>query len=169
MVPSGGMRAAAEGATTSGRAAAVLAAASAVLVGCALFFSDGSAQGPLVALGTGALVAAALGAVAVDLRFAAAPRLGTPALVFLGCLAGLVVWSAASIVWSAEPSTSWRFANRVLAYLAFACVGVLLGAWIRRASRVVAGALAALLAAVFVWALTAKIVPPLYPDYARLA
>src|SRR5436853_299099 len=85
-------------------------------------------------------------------------RSGDPraALAFLGCLAGLTVWCAASVTWSAEPGTSWQFANRVLAYLAFACAGVVAGGWLRDAPRAAAGALAALIGAVFVWALAAK-------------
>jgi hypothetical protein len=163
------MRSAAEGAAGAGAVPAALGIAALALVAGALFFSDGSTQGPLVALGVAALGAAALGAAAVGLRLAPAPRLGLPAVGYLGCLAGLVLWAALTIVWSQEPAASWRFSNRVLAYLGFACVGVLAGGLVRRAPRVVAGSLAALLGGVFVWALAAKAVPSLYPDYERLA
>jgi O-antigen ligase len=114
-------------------------------------------------------VIAALAVVAVGLRLAPAAALPRAAVAFLACLAALAVWSGATILWSAEPSTSWQFANRVLAYLAFACAGVVAGTWIRDAPRVVAGALAALIGAVFLWALAAKAIPSLYPDYERLA
>jgi len=163
------MRAAAEGASTSGWGAPATAGAAAALLLGALFFSDGSSDDPLVWIGGLALVAAALGAGAATIRLVPLPRLSWAALAFLGCLAGLVLWMGLSIVWSTEPSRSWGYTNRTLVYLAFACLGVLVGGLVPRAPRAVAGGLAALLGLVFVWALAAKSIPSLYPDYERVA
>src|SRR6478736_1098144 len=76
--------------------------------------------------------------------------------------AAFVVWQAASIAWSIQPARSWDYANRSLVYLAFAAVGALLGG-VR--PRRLAYAAAALLGALFVWALAAKVIPALYSDY----
>jgi tetratricopeptide (TPR) repeat protein len=77
-----------------------------------------------------------------------------------------VLWQAASIAWSIQPARSWDYANRGLVYLAFAAVGALLGGV---APRRLAFAAAALLGALFTWALAAKVIPALYSDYGRLA
>ncbi len=163
MLASFAMDAAAEGAPASGRAAGLAGLAAAALTACSLFLSDGSAQGPLVALGAAAVAVAAIGLALVRVRLSGA------SLAFLACLAGLVVWTALTIVWSIEPSNSWSFSNRLLAYLGFACVGVLIGSVVRDAPRAVAEGFAVLLAALFGWALLAKIVPSVYPDYERVA
>ena len=126
---------------------------------CALFFAGGlAAPGPLVWIGGIALVAAAVGLVW------AAPW-GRAAAVYLGCLWGLALWCGLSILWSASPDSSWQFANRTLAYAAFATLGVLVGP---RLGDVAAGA-SALVAALLGWALLAKCVPSLFGDYGRLA
>jgi hypothetical protein len=148
---------------------AIVPAAALAVCSCALLFSNGSRPGPLVWIGGAALLAAALAVAAVALGRLATPGLSTAALAFLGCLGGLVVWMGASIVWSTEPSRSWDFTNRTLVYLAFAGLGLLVGSLLRPAPRRVAEALAALLGLVFAWALLAKAVPSLYPDYGRIA
>jgi tetratricopeptide (TPR) repeat protein len=161
MLASPAMRAAAQRAT-------IPAAAVPVLV-CALLFADGSSYDPLVWIGGAALVLAALGGAAIAAGWLPAPLLSRPALAFAGCLAGLAVWSGASILWSTQPDNSWLFTNRTLVYAAFAALGLLAGGLVRQAPRRVAEALAALLALVLGWALLAKAVPSLYPDYGRVA
>jgi O-antigen ligase len=86
--------------------------------------------------------------------------------VFFLAFAAFVVWQAVSIAWSIEPARSWDYVNRSLVYLAFAAVGALLGGV---APRRLAHAAAALLGALFVWSLAAKVIPGLYSDYGRLA
>ena len=126
---------------------------------CALFFAGGlAAAGPLVWIGTIALLAAAACLVW------AAPW-GRAAAAYLGCLWGLAVWCGVSILWSASPDSSWQFANRTLAYAAFATLGVLVGPRLDD----VAAAAAAVVAALLGWALLAKCVPALFTDYGRLA
>ncbi|MFN2629040.1 MAG: O-antigen ligase family protein [Gaiellaceae bacterium] len=163
------MRTAAVGATTSGRAAPVLALAAGAALFCALFFSNGSSDDPLVWIGGAALVAAALAAAAVAIGGVGAPLFSRVAAAFFGCFGGLVLWMGLSILWSSEPGRSWSYTNRTLAYLGFACLGLLVGALVPRAFSLVAGGLAMLLGALFVWALLAKCVPSLYPDYGRIA
>ncbi len=95
------------------------------------------------------------------------PLLDRPAVLLLGGLLGLTLWSGISIVWSISPDRTWSFTNRTLVYLAFALLGVLVCAQVTR-EQVALGA-AVLLAAVVGWALLAKCVPALYSDYGRLA
>jgi hypothetical protein len=139
---------------------AALPAAAAALAFAALFLSEGSSQSRLFWIGALAVVVAAVG---WGVR---PPSVPGPALVFFGALAAFVLWEGASIAWSIEPSRSWDYANRGLVYLAFAAVGALLGG---AALRRFGYAAAALLGALFVWALAAKVIPRLYLDYERLA
>src|SRR3954470_20537560 len=125
------------------------------LVFAALFFSDGSSQSRLFWIGSAAVIVAALG---WALR---PPALSRDAALFFGLFAAFVVWQAASIAWSIQPSRSWDYANRSLVYLAFAAVGALLGG-VR--PRRLAYSAAALLVALFAWALAAKVIPALYAD-----
>src|SRR5690349_6206684 len=134
--------------------------AAAALVFCALFFSGGHADAPLVWIGGLALVLAAL-------LLLSPSRLDPPALLFLGCLFGLAVWSGLTTFWSISPDSSWQFTNRTLVYAAFALVGALLGSRVSRAR--LAETAAILLALVAGWALLAKCVPALYSDYGRIA
>jgi hypothetical protein len=138
----------------------VAGGAAAVLVFAALFFAGGDSDNRLVWIGGAAILVAAVAGVALALRLASVGRLETPALVFVGCLAGLAVLAGASVAWSIEPDASWAFTNRTLVYLAFACVGLLLG---RVAPARIAGVLAALLGLVFAWALAGKVIPALAP------
>src|SRR5919201_517359 len=136
------------------------ALAAAALVAGTLFFGHGSSDGRLFWIGAAALLLVAVG-------WITRPALPTPAgAAFLALLGALVVWQAVSIHWSIQPARSWDYANRGLVYLAFAAVGVLLGA-IPRAR--ITEALVALLGALFAVALAAKVVPAFYEDYGRLA
>jgi hypothetical protein len=164
MLPSSPVRAAGERLPGPGPAAA-LAAVGACF--CALFFSGGDAEAPLVWIGGLALLLAAILAASVWFRVLPAPHVDRPAAVFLGCLAGLTVWAGASTVWSISPDLSWTYTNRTLVYTGFAAAGVLVGG-LRRGSAIwLARAAAVLLGLVAAWALLAKCVPSLYPSYGR--
>lgn len=134
--------------------------AAAALCFASMFFSAGSSQSRLFWIGTSAVLVAAIGWAVRP------PTLPRPALVFFLVFAGFVLWQAASIAWSIQPARSWDYANRSLVYLAFAAVGALLGGV---PPRKLAYGAAVLLGALFLWALAAKVVPALYPDYGRLA
>jgi O-antigen ligase len=143
------------------------AAAAAAICFCALFFSGGDAEAPLVWIGTLALLLAALLAAAAFMGVLPAPRFDAPAAAFLGCLLGLAVWTGASTVWSISPDDSWSYTNRTLVYAAFAVAGVFLAALFSRPAIALARGAAVLLALVLGWALLAKCVPALYPSYGR--
>ena len=151
------------------RASVALLVAAGALLAAAIFFSGGSSDAPLAWIGGGAIVAAgAAGAAALSGRLPV-PELDRPGLLFVGLLAGFVVWNGISIAWSAAPDRSWNYFNRGLAYLAFAVLGLAVGAAIRRAPRTVALGLAALIGGACVWALAGKVIPALYEDYGRFA
>jgi hypothetical protein len=149
------------------RIAAPSLAAAALCAG-ALLFGGGFDDTRLVWIGGTALGLAALVAAAALLRALPAPRIDAPAAVFLGCLFGLATWAGVSTLWSVSPDRSWAYTNRTLVYAAFALLGVLLSAFLPRLTRL-AGAAAALVALVIVWALVVKCVPALYADYGRVA
>ena len=136
------------------------AVAAAAAVACAVFFSNGDANAPLVWIGGLALLAAAV-------LLARPPALGRPGALFLGSLGGLTVWCGLSTLWSTSPDRSWTTTNRTLVYLAFALLGVLVGARLGR--RALANAATLLVAVLVAWALLAKCVPALYADYGRVA
>ncbi|HMB17901.1 MAG TPA: O-antigen ligase family protein [Gaiellaceae bacterium] len=97
------------------------------------------------------------------------PRPNGAGLLCVVLLAALVVWIGLSVLWSVVPDRSWEYANRGLVYLAFLVIGLVVGAVDRRAVQAAAVGLAALLAAVMVWALAGKVIPSLFPDGARIA
>jgi O-antigen ligase len=165
MLPSSPVRAAAE--RFAGRRLGGVAAAVGVCF-CALFFSGGDAQAPLVWIGALALLLAAVLAAGAFLGVLPV-RVGRPAAVFLACLFGLVAWAGASTLWSISPELSWSTTNRTLVYAAFAVAGVLAGGLRPGAAVWLARGAAALLALVLGWALLAKCVPALYPSYGRQA
>jgi hypothetical protein len=151
------------------RAALALGAATWVLVAVAVFFGGGADDGPLFGIGTGALVLVAAATGAVLLGVLPRPRLGRTGAAALVSLAAFVAWNGISIAWSIEPSQSWDYFNRGVVYFAFACLGVLVGGALPRAVRATAFALAALLAALLLWTLLAKVVAPIERDYGRIA
>src|SRR5882724_6422929 len=135
-------------------------AAAGGLAFAAFFFSQGSSQSRLFWIGVPAIVVAAVG---WALR---PPRLPLRGSIFFLALAAFVVWQGVSIAWSIQPSRSWDYTNRGLVYFAFAAVGALVASVpLRR----FASAACVLLGALFVWALAAKVIPGIYPDYERLA
>jgi hypothetical protein len=123
-----------------------------VLSAAAMFAGGALGTGPLTWLGGGALLL-----VLVLLAVRGAPR----GVLRLLPLAALAVWCAVSISWSTLPDASWDYANRTLVYLLFALVGL----WLAGRLPQLAVGLAALLAAVAVWALLGKVVPTLPGDY----
>jgi len=139
---------------------ALAPAAAVALCFAALFLSGGSSQSRLFWIGAAAVIVAAVGWAVRP------PALSRRALVFFLSFAAFVLWQAASIAWSIQPARSWDYTNRSLVYLAFAAVGALLGG---TPARKLAYAASALLGALFVWALAAKVIPALYSDYGRLA
>jgi hypothetical protein len=138
----------------------VWGAAAGGLAFAALFFSEGSSQSRVFWIGVPAVLVAAVGWAWRP------PRLPLWASIFFLSLVAFVVWQGVSIAWSIQPSRSWDYTNRGLVYFAFAAVGALIAGTPLR-SFAVAGCV--LLGALFVWALAAKVIPGLYPDYERLA
>ena len=151
----------------STRAARPLLALAGVLLFWSLFFGGANGTDRLVWIGGAALVVAAAGGAAVLLGLLPRPALGAPGLLFVACYAGLVLWHGLSILWSVQPDRSWDYVNRGLVYLAFLFVGMFLATLTSR--RAVATGLAVLLALLLGYSLLGKVVPSLYPDYARLA
>src|SRR5579859_5853062 len=135
------------------------AAAALGLVAAALLGGGGSGSSRLLWIGGLALVAAAVTFAVLGLRVSRA------GFAVLAALAAFVVWDGASIVWSVGPDLSWNETNRALVYLGFACLGVGIAVPPRR----LAAGLALALGATIGWALLAKVVPSLYPDYGRIA
>jgi O-antigen ligase len=129
------------------------------LVAAALLGGGGSGSSRLAWIGGLALLAAAVAYAALG------GRVSRAGVVFLAALGGLVVWDGASIVWSVGPDLSWGATNRALVYLGFACLG---GAVAPPARRLAWG-LALACGAALGWALLARAVPGLYPDYGRIA
>ena len=150
------------------RAAALLAAAGALLL-AALLGGGASGDSRLLWIGGGAALAAGLAAAAAFLGALPRPTPGRDGAAFLALGAGFVVWSGATILWSVEPDRSWAYTNRGLAYLAFACFGLFLGAALPRAPSKLAFLFLAGFAAALGWALLGKAIPSLYPDYGRVA
>src|SRR5207244_645382 len=146
-----------------------LAGGVAALLVWTLFFGGGSNDLSIAWLGTATVLARALAIAAALLGVLPWPDPDRAGIAFV-VLAGLfVLWNGASISWSLDPDRSWAYTNRGLVYLAFACLGLFVGAVVPRAPRAVGAALAVLLAGVLGWALLGKVVPSLFPDGGRLA
>src|SRR6266540_2470642 len=131
------------------RAAPLLLGAGGCLAAASALFSNGSSDGRLVWLGLAALALAAV--------------------LAAGVLAAFVCWSGISVLWSIEPDRSWDYLNRGLVYLAFAAVGLALGAYVPRAPRVWAFVLSGVLALALGWALLGKAFPALGSESGRIA
>ena len=151
------------------RAGPMLVVAGGVLTGVSLFAGGGSSYPPLVGIGGTAILVAGVALALVLWGVLLWPRLDRAGWVFVALLTALVVWTGITVWWSVVPDSSWESLNRGLVYLAFLVTGLLIGAAVVGAPRLVAVGLAALLAAVMVWALAGKVVPNLFPDGARVA
>jgi len=152
-----------------GAAGLAAAAAVGVLAFCAVFFANGSDPSRLVWIGGLALAVAVLPFAAGLAGLAPIVRLDRAAWAFLACLLGLAVWMAVSMLWSLSPDRSWSSVNQTLVYAAFALAGIVLGAWLPRPAIAAARGAALLLGLLYGWALCAKCVPALFPDYGRIA
>jgi len=150
------------------RNAAVYAVAGALLV-WALFFGGADSATRLAWIGGAAAVAACLLAAAAFGGRLVRPALGKWSLACVACLTALVVWQGASITWSVLPDRSWDYLNRGVAYLAVLVLGLFVAALVPHATRATAAGLALLLGCVIAYALLAKGIPSLYPDYGRVA
>ncbi|MFL6013073.1 MAG: O-antigen ligase family protein [Gaiellaceae bacterium] len=135
----------------------------------ALFFGGADSPTRLAWIGGAAAIAASVVVAAGFAGVVVRPRLGRAGVWCVACLAAVVVWQGASIVWSVLPDNSWDYLNRGLAYLAFLVLGLFVAAIVPRAPRATASAFAVLVACVIAYALLAKGIPSLYPDYGRLA
>ena len=140
-----------------------MAVAAAGLLIATVLLGDGSSDDRLLWIGGAAVLLA--GFVAI-LRLPHPDRAG---FVFLVGLGAFVVWSGLSILWSVEPDRSWSYFNRSIVLLAFAVVGLALGALVARAPRLVAATLAVSFGLVLAWALLGKVFPDLDPDGERVA
>ena len=127
---------------------------------CALF-GGGPSDAPLVWIGGLALL---LGARAPR---CARRRDSGPAMLLLGSLFGLAVWSGLSTLWSISPDRTWTTRTGRSSTPPSRSSGVLVGARVSR-ERLAEGA-ALLLARSSSSALVAKCVPALYSDYGRVA
>ena len=97
----------------------------------------------------------------------ALPRLDRAGLVAAATAVGLVAWGGLTIWWSIAGDRSWDALAKGLVVLAFGVVGLAAAAVPGRPLRTLALVLAALLGAVFVWALLGKAVPALGPGRRR--
>jgi hypothetical protein len=143
--------------------------AAGVLCAAALFAGDGSAYGPLAAIGALALAAAAAVIALGRWDRLAWPELDRAGNAFVFLFVAFVLWCGFSVLWSVTPDRSWEYLNRGFVYFAFTVIGLFAGAAAPRGTRSVAGGLTVLLAAVVVWALLGKIVPGFFPDGERIA
>jgi O-Antigen ligase len=149
-------------------ASPVLGAAGVLLL-VALFFGDGSSDGRLFWIGAFAVIASLAVAMATFAGVVPAPWPTRAGAAAVGLFAAFVLWGGLTIAWSVAPDRSWAYLDRGLVYLAFAVLGLYVGAFVRRPATATAGALAALLLGVFAWALLGKVFPSLFPDGARVA
>ena len=137
------------------RAAALLAAAGALLL-AVLLGGGASGDSRLLWLGGGAALAAAVAAAASFLGVLPRPSPGRFGAAFLAFAGGFVLWNGVTIGWSVQPDRSWDYTNRGLAYLAFAALGLFLGAALPRAPRRLALLFLVGFAAAIGWALLGK-------------
>src|SRR5438477_10903676 len=105
------MRAAAQRGTVPAVAVAIVL--------CALLFSGGSSEAPLVWIGLAALVVAGVAAAAVAAGALPGPALSRSGPVVGGFLGGLVLWRGSTVLWPAVARSSYGYTNRAVAYVGF--------------------------------------------------
>jgi O-Antigen ligase len=143
--------------------------AAAALAFAAVFFARGTTLSSLVWLGGVAFLLAACAAAAMLVGVLPAPKLDSAGAAFLAAMFSLAVWVGLTTIWSASPEDSWQYTNRTLVYAAFALLGALVAAQLRRPAESIALGASVVLGLLIGWALLAKCVPSLYSDYGRLA
>ena len=153
---------------TRSAGAALLLAGPGVLLAGAMLFGGGSGDAAVWWLGIGTVGLLAGLLAAGWLGRLELPRPGRSAVALLVLAGGFVAWQGLSVLWSIAPDRSWEAFNKGLVLVAFLGLG-LLAARGPSACRSAALLLAALLAAVLVWALLGKAVPALFPDGERAA
>ncbi|MDP8911228.1 MAG: O-antigen ligase family protein, partial [Actinomycetota bacterium] len=131
-----------------------------LLVGLAVLFSQGFAEGRLAEIGAAAIVVSATAAVAAFFGGLPRPRLTRAAAAFIALLAAFVYWNGLSVTWSIQPERSWSYLNRGLVYLAFALVGVFVACALARPLRTVCYILASVFGVLLAWSLAEKAFPP---------
>jgi O-Antigen ligase len=142
---------------------------SGAVLALALFAADGSSYAALVGIGTAVVVAAAAVLVLGFWGVIRPPQLDRAGAAVIVLLTAFVLWNGLSLLWAITPDRSWGYFNRGVVYLAFAVLGLFLAASLSQPARSVAAALTVVLAAVMGWALLGKVVPDLFPDGARVA
>jgi len=153
----------APGAMRSGLSAGV-AAATAVLLGWALFAGGASGTGETASLGAVAVIVAALVIIGWSRGAVSLPRLDRAGLAAAVAAVSLVGWTGLSVWWSIAGDRSWDALAKGLVLLAFGVVGLAVACLPGRPLRSLALLLAAALGAVLVWALVGKSIPPMGPD-----
>src|SRR6266516_1684585 len=138
-------------------AALLVLGAAGGLAGASALFSAGSSTSRLMWLGLSARVLSGGGATLGGLGWWPGP--GRWGLIALALLVAFVSWCGISILWSIEPDRSWDYLNRGLVYMAFAVVGLAVGAFVPRAARLWASVLAVVVALALGWALLGKAIP----------
>jgi O-antigen ligase len=142
---------------------------SGALLALALFAADGSSYAALVGIGTAVVVAAAAVLVLGFWGVIRPPQLDRAGAAVIVLLTAFVLWNGLTLLWAITPDRSWEYFNRGVVYLAFAVLGLFLAASLAQPARSVAAGVTVLLAAVMGWALLGKVVPDLFPDGARVA
>jgi tetratricopeptide (TPR) repeat protein len=153
-----------------GRGALALAG----LVGAALlgaaYHGDGSDVDGILSVGGGAVVLLSGALLAAALGRLALPRAGRSGAFVIATMVGLVAWTGLTVVWSIVPDRSWDAFNKTVAYAAFLGLGLVLAAVAGRfGARLGASLLALFTAIVLLWGLLSKAVPALDSSGGRVA
>lgn len=139
------------------------------LLAAALFLGRGASDERLFWIGGPAVLLATLAVAAQEGGLLPRPRLSPAGAVALATAVAFVAWNGVTMGWSIAPDRSWAYLNRGLVYVAFALLGLAVGALLSRPATVAAGSLTALLLGAIGWALLGKVFPGLFPDGARVA
>jgi O-antigen ligase/polysaccharide polymerase Wzy-like membrane protein len=107
----------------------------------------------------GLSVVAALGWLWMGALRLSAPR---SSVIGVGLLTAYACWSAASVLWSVAPDSSWIEANRVITYGLVVALGIAIGASHPRGLELVSRGFVLAALAVTIYALGQKIVPGLH-------
>ena len=111
------------------------------------------------------LVVAAVAAVgALGWLWLGTLRLNAPRLTLAGTalLALFACWSAVSVVWSVAPDATWIEVNRIITYALVVCLGIAVGASMKRGLELIARGFMLIALVVTLYALGQKLVPGLH-------